>query len=234
MRLTGAAAGSNPFRFSTKRTEDGTGLVLYEYRPYSPALGRWLSRDPIAESMVGTLGVHGHQRGKSVILLARLVSSAIRELQYSTELLNEFHMCRNRPVDRFDILGLGNEWYSRGRCCNSSQGEEWALVSEGEGETAKCYWKKLEPGECIGGLFSDKDCEGMTCGGGFYVVKPYDLTGYCKTPGCDRWPYTHRRWTPEPDHGNPGAEGPRDRCRNIDPTPPGYKYGPRRQCCDKP
>jgi len=49
LRLTGAAAGLNPFRFSTKRTEDGTGLVLYEYRAYSPSIGRWLSRDPIEE-----------------------------------------------------------------------------------------------------------------------------------------------------------------------------------------
>jgi RHS repeat-associated protein len=49
LRMTGAAAGSNPFRFSTKRTEDATGLVLYEYRAYSPTLGRWLSRDPIKE-----------------------------------------------------------------------------------------------------------------------------------------------------------------------------------------
>jgi len=49
LRLTGAAAGSNPFRFSTKRTEDGTGLVLYEYRAYSPTLGWWLSRDPLEE-----------------------------------------------------------------------------------------------------------------------------------------------------------------------------------------
>jgi RHS repeat-associated protein len=49
LRLTGAAAGSNPFRFSTKRTEDGTGLVLYEYRAYSSSLGRWLGRDSIEE-----------------------------------------------------------------------------------------------------------------------------------------------------------------------------------------
>ncbi|NGO38924.1 hypothetical protein G4L39_05875 [Limisphaera ngatamarikiensis] len=42
-------AENNFIRFSTKRTEDGTGLVLYEYRAYSPALGRWLSRDPMEE-----------------------------------------------------------------------------------------------------------------------------------------------------------------------------------------
>ena len=55
LRLSGPAVKANPFRFSTKRTEDFTGLVLYEYRAYSPTLGRWLSRDPIEE--VGGLGL---------------------------------------------------------------------------------------------------------------------------------------------------------------------------------
>jgi len=49
LRLSGPPARTDPFRFSTKRTEDFTGLVLYEYRAYSPSSGRWLSRDPIEE-----------------------------------------------------------------------------------------------------------------------------------------------------------------------------------------
>jgi len=49
IRITGPAANLNPFRFSTKRTDPTTDLVLYEYRAYSPCLGRWMSRDPIAE-----------------------------------------------------------------------------------------------------------------------------------------------------------------------------------------
>jgi len=49
IRLTGSAASQNPFRFSTKRTDSTTDLVLYEYRAYNPILGRWLSRDPIEE-----------------------------------------------------------------------------------------------------------------------------------------------------------------------------------------
>ncbi|NGO39223.1 RHS repeat-associated core domain-containing protein, partial [Limisphaera ngatamarikiensis] len=64
LRLTGAVAGLNPFRFRTKRTEDGTGLVLYEYRAYSPALGRWLSRDPINEPGHRILTHKGHFRLK--------------------------------------------------------------------------------------------------------------------------------------------------------------------------
>ncbi|MCS7091384.1 MAG: RHS repeat-associated core domain-containing protein, partial [Limisphaera sp.] len=49
IRITGPAARANPFRFSTKRTDDTTDLALYEYRAYSPTLGRWMSRDPIGE-----------------------------------------------------------------------------------------------------------------------------------------------------------------------------------------
>jgi RHS repeat-associated protein len=39
----------NPFGFSTQYTDSETDLVYYGYRYYSPALGRWLSRDPIEE-----------------------------------------------------------------------------------------------------------------------------------------------------------------------------------------
>ncbi len=57
MTGTGTIAKDNPFRFSTKRTDDNTELVLYEYRPYSPSLGRWPSRDPIEEK--GGLNLYG-------------------------------------------------------------------------------------------------------------------------------------------------------------------------------
>jgi RHS repeat-associated protein len=49
MTGTGTIPKDNPFRFSTKRTDDNTDLVLYEYRPYIPSLGRWPSRDPLGE-----------------------------------------------------------------------------------------------------------------------------------------------------------------------------------------
>ncbi|MGN6552255.1 MAG: RHS repeat-associated core domain-containing protein, partial [Verrucomicrobiota bacterium] len=49
IRMTGVFAQSNPFRFSTKRANDTTDLVLYEYRAYNPSTGRWLSRDSIGE-----------------------------------------------------------------------------------------------------------------------------------------------------------------------------------------
>ena len=39
----------NPFRFSSEHYDSELDLVYYNYRHYSPGLGRWLSRDPIEE-----------------------------------------------------------------------------------------------------------------------------------------------------------------------------------------
>jgi RHS repeat-associated protein len=50
IRAMGPMAKTNPFRFSTKYTDDETDLVYYGYRYYSPSMGRWLSRDPIGEN----------------------------------------------------------------------------------------------------------------------------------------------------------------------------------------
>jgi RHS repeat-associated protein len=55
IRISGPAATLNAFRFSTKRTCNTSDLVLYEYRAYSPCLGRWMSRDPVEETGGGNL-----------------------------------------------------------------------------------------------------------------------------------------------------------------------------------
>jgi len=49
LTATGPAAEANPYRFSTKPIEPGSGLAFYGYRYYSPELGRWPSRDPLGE-----------------------------------------------------------------------------------------------------------------------------------------------------------------------------------------
>jgi RHS repeat-associated protein len=36
-------------QFSTKLYDEGTGLSYYGYRFYAPAIGRWMTRDPIGE-----------------------------------------------------------------------------------------------------------------------------------------------------------------------------------------
>jgi RHS repeat-associated protein len=42
----------NPFRFSSEYADDALGLVYYNCRHYDSALGRWLVRDPIGESVL--------------------------------------------------------------------------------------------------------------------------------------------------------------------------------------
>ena len=57
LRASGPMSRSNPFRWSTKYTDDETDLVYYGYRYYNPGLGRWLNRDPIGE--MGGLNLFG-------------------------------------------------------------------------------------------------------------------------------------------------------------------------------
>ena len=47
----------NPFRFSSEYADDETGLIYYNYRYYSPQLGRWTKRDPSEEK--GGVNLYG-------------------------------------------------------------------------------------------------------------------------------------------------------------------------------
>ena len=54
-----ATSGSveQPFQFSTKRYDAETGLNYYGYRFYSPAIERWMNRDPLGED--GGINLYG-------------------------------------------------------------------------------------------------------------------------------------------------------------------------------
>ena len=57
IRQSGEYAKTNPYRFSTKYTDDETGLLDYGHRYYDPMTGRWLSRDPVEEE--GGINLYG-------------------------------------------------------------------------------------------------------------------------------------------------------------------------------
>ena len=58
LRTTGdPIAFENPFRFSTKYTDQESGFLNYGRRLYNPTTGRWLSKDPIEED--GGLNLYG-------------------------------------------------------------------------------------------------------------------------------------------------------------------------------
>ena len=72
LRATGTMAAGNPFRFSTKYTDDETGLLYYGYRYCSATNGKWLSRDPIAErGGVNLYGFVGNDPANHVDVLGR-------------------------------------------------------------------------------------------------------------------------------------------------------------------
>jgi RHS repeat-associated protein len=49
IRATGPMAANNPIRFSSKYTDQESGLLYYGYRFYNPSTGRWVNRDPMGE-----------------------------------------------------------------------------------------------------------------------------------------------------------------------------------------
>jgi hypothetical protein len=110
-----------------------------------------------------------------------------------------------------DYVQRGSSGLLGGKCCNPAARVEWALVGAG-------VWKKLEPSECTG---TTEDCDGMTCGGGFYRVADLQR-GTCSTPHNDDAVFAPRRWTPSAagaDAHSPTAEG-----STAGDTPPNYVY----------
>jgi len=64
IRITGVMARNNPFRFSTKYTDDESDLLYYGYRYYKPSTGTWPNRDPLGEQ--GGLSLYAFAENESV------------------------------------------------------------------------------------------------------------------------------------------------------------------------
>jgi RHS repeat-associated protein len=62
MHTTGTL--DQPYQFSTKRYDAGTGLNYYGYRFYSPVIERWMNRDPLGEA--GGINLYGFVGGDPV------------------------------------------------------------------------------------------------------------------------------------------------------------------------
>jgi RHS repeat-associated protein len=187
---SGSLAGANTYRFSSKEWLATAGLYYYYgYRCYSPNWQRWVNRDPI------------HEVGFASITMKRGFYSRLEQ--------NLFAFVNNRPISFVDTLGLVNWGPLGGTCCNRSSGTEWALVGQ------PGSWMQLGPGQCTG---SWTDCDGMTCGGGFYFINNGEQ-GTCATPGNDSPQCANRRWTP--NNPAPGSQPPGEPAR---PGRPGGEH----------
>lgn len=67
LNATGLLTDINPYQFSSKECDVGTGFSYYGQRYYNPGTGRWLSRDPIQER--GGLNVYGFVGNDSINLV---------------------------------------------------------------------------------------------------------------------------------------------------------------------
>ena len=56
-KVSGSGTVTQPWQFSSEYFDSETGLVYYNYRYYSPELGRWTRRDPIEEE--GGVNLYG-------------------------------------------------------------------------------------------------------------------------------------------------------------------------------
>jgi RHS repeat-associated protein len=86
----GPSADENPFRFSSEYFDDESGLVYYNFRYYSPELGKWMSRDPIEEEGFSTSFYK-----RSMILV-----------EYEKEVECVYSYVRHSPISKIDLLGL--------------------------------------------------------------------------------------------------------------------------------
>ena len=64
LEVSGSSAIENEHRFSTKELHAPSGLYYYGFRFYSPALGRWINRDPIRE--MGGINLYRMVRNNAV------------------------------------------------------------------------------------------------------------------------------------------------------------------------
>lgn len=208
------------FQYSTKPYCSTTCLSEFQFRCFNDDLGRWISRDLLFDFMLKYKTAFRIESDDNQFSLPTLIRNILLDFSTGIRDADGYLFCGNAPTISTDCLGLSNAMLHRGGCCNFSEEDEWALVSKGEGECATTEWIKLAPGECKGGILSSSDCEGMTCGGGFYKVSGLDV-GSCVFPGCDFWPYSTRRWTPEKQGKNAASPTSRGGSNNY---PPGYTY----------
>jgi len=88
IRITGAMAKNNPFRFSTKYDDDESDLLYYGYRYYKPSTGTWPNRDPLNESGF------------------RLISNSPRKPLHWNEGQSLYCFLANQTISSTDFLGL--------------------------------------------------------------------------------------------------------------------------------
>ena len=177
----GALAEINPFRFSSEYHDDETGLVYYNYRYYSPELGRWISRDPIEEEGgVNLYAMVGNNPVNYWDSLGFLPMPNIFDLDAMLALRNaELASLRQWRIDKTSELEIRFKGLCPEKCCVNRRkqkilkqeceivaGKISKKIIQDVGDLIENYikhhWKWPEPG-LKGNLYANVTNYGMKC-----------------------------------------------------------------------
>jgi Domain of unknown function (DUF4157) len=191
----------------------GSPLSRSEAQYYEPRFGHSFSKirvhtDEAADRAANSINARAFTLGNNIAFARgeHDFSSASGRKLMAHELAHTLQQSKDS-----DSVQRGSAGVLGGTCCNPARRVEWALVGAG-------VWKKLESGECTG---TSEDCDGMTCGGGFYHVNNLQR-GNCSTPRRDDATFAPRRWTPSSAAAS--ATSPTSEGSTQTDTPPNYVY----------
>ena len=98
----------NPWRYSSKRTDEETGLVYYGRRYYDPTLGRWLTPDPAG--YIDGLNLYAFVRNNP-LMHRDSYGLSLGDDNYSSGIYDSSMEICNRPYVPRAVLGVGIEPY---------------------------------------------------------------------------------------------------------------------------
>jgi RHS repeat-associated protein len=147
IRISGTMGKANPFRFSTKFTDDETGLSYYGQRYYIPFTGRWMSRDPIEEE--GGVNVYGFVSDDSV---SRFDPIGLEPGRFGSP--DPDHSHNKPPKPKYEtscdlwiqrdlewpghetLVGVGIPGTDKQRSGRDFRGEDWSIIIPSPGKWA--------------------------------------------------------------------------------------------------
>ena len=117
---------ANPFRFSSEFYDPELDLIYYNYRHYSPALGRWLSRDPIEEQ--GGLNLYAFCGNNTLITTDYLGNLFGIDFDFNNSL--QIGGCIPIPVvPLVSICFTGGYTLTIGECCQNCSKKRMVEIS---------------------------------------------------------------------------------------------------------
>jgi RHS repeat-associated protein len=119
----GAMVYDFDYRFSSEVFDIETGSSYYNYRYYSPELGRWVSRDPIEEK--GGLNLYSHTSNNPVNAWDRLGQDFVYG---PDDDVDSGATCCTEIKDTWDFLGYKSYYACKGDCLQSSLWSDYAAM----------------------------------------------------------------------------------------------------------